>query len=282
MAGALSSEANGPECDEGFERLEDFLGFLEENAWLSDPQVAASIAEHAVQSGISSAFLGTVPADEVELLGPQYRESLLARGLNPRMRAVLDALAALPGAGDPASFRVYAPEALSEFARQLRGRFPGFTGSEFLPGEEDRMRFAAAPHQDLAALTLPDGEFDAVVSNDVFEHLPDLDRALSEVARVLRPGGVMLATFPMNYGREESIQRAVLEGGEVRHLLEPEYHGDPVDPDGALVFQVPGWEILARTRKAGFSGAEMRLVSSRRAGITASGLAGILMMRAVR
>ena len=68
----------------------------------------------------------------------------------------------------------------------------------------------------------------------------------------------------------------------MRHLLEPEYHGDPVDPDGALVFQVPGWEILARARKAGFSGAEMRLVCSRRAGITASGLAGILVMRAVR
>ena len=278
----MSNEVAEPECDEGFERLEDFLGFLRENPWLSDPQVATAIAEHAVQSGIVSRFLGRVPPSDVELLSSQYRESLVACGLNSRMRAVLDAVASLPGAQDPSSFRIYAPEALSEFARQLRGRFPGFLGSEFLPTEEDRKRFSSAPHQDLAALTLPDGEFDLVVSNDVFEHLPDLDRALSELARVLRPGGVMLATFPMNYGREESVIRAVREGGEVRHLLEPEYHGDPVDPGGALVFQVPGWEILTRTRKAGFSGAEMRLVSSKLAGITASELAGILMMRAVR
>lgn len=41
-------------------------------------------------------------------------------------------------------------------------------------------------------LPFNDGDFDAVVMSDVLEHIHDLPRALSEVARVLRPGGVLL------------------------------------------------------------------------------------------
>lgn len=42
----------------------------------------------------------------------------------------------------------------------------------------------------------PDASFDAVVSNQVFEHVPDMALALREVARVLKPGGTFLALFP--------------------------------------------------------------------------------------
>ena len=41
-----------------------------------------------------------------------------------------------------------------------------------------------------------DNEFDVVVSNQVFEHVPDLERIVSEVARVLKPGGHLFCTFP--------------------------------------------------------------------------------------
>ena len=46
-------------------------------------------------------------------------------------------------------------------------------------------------YQKAGAESLPfaDGEFDAVVCCLVFEHIDDVDTALSEVARVLRPGG---------------------------------------------------------------------------------------------
>jgi SAM-dependent methyltransferase len=39
------------------------------------------------------------------------------------------------------------------------------------------------------ALPFPAGVFDAVVACLVFEHIPDVDAAIAEVARVLRPGG---------------------------------------------------------------------------------------------
>ena len=47
-----------------------------------------------------------------------------------------------------------------------------------------------------AALPFPDASFDAVVSNQVFEHIPDLGPVAAELARVLAPGGLLVAVFP--------------------------------------------------------------------------------------
>lgn len=49
----------------------------------------------------------------------------------------------------------------------------------------------------LFELPFDDGTFDAVVSFSVFEHLTELDAALREVVRVLRPGGRFVAGFPV-------------------------------------------------------------------------------------
>ena len=45
-------------------------------------------------------------------------------------------------------------------------------------------------------LPFPDASFDLVVSNQVLEHVKDLDQVLREIARVLRPGAPLLALFP--------------------------------------------------------------------------------------
>lgn len=47
---------------------------------------------------------------------------------------------------------------------------------------------------DIAELPFPDGSFDAAAANHVLYHLPDVDRGLAELARVLRPGGRLVAT----------------------------------------------------------------------------------------
>lgn len=46
---------------------------------------------------------------------------------------------------------------------------------------------------DVQALSFGDGEFDCVVANWMLYHVPDVDRGLSELARVLRPGGRLIA-----------------------------------------------------------------------------------------
>jgi len=45
-------------------------------------------------------------------------------------------------------------------------------------------------------LPFPDASFDLIVNNQVFEHVENLDGALAEIHRVLRPGGEMLSIFP--------------------------------------------------------------------------------------
>jgi ubiquinone/menaquinone biosynthesis C-methylase UbiE len=45
-------------------------------------------------------------------------------------------------------------------------------------------------------LDFPDASFDKVYSFHTIEHVPDLGRALGEMARVLRPGGRLMLVYP--------------------------------------------------------------------------------------
>ena len=49
---------------------------------------------------------------------------------------------------------------------------------------------------DVSKMSFDDESFDAVVAFSIFEHLPALGAALAEVARVLKPGGQLIAGFP--------------------------------------------------------------------------------------
>src|SRR5215471_11608693 len=50
-------------------------------------------------------------------------------------------------------------------------------------------RADGAMREDITALTFNNETFDLIVSSDVLEHVPDLEKAFSETARVLKPGG---------------------------------------------------------------------------------------------
>jgi SAM-dependent methyltransferase len=54
-----------------------------------------------------------------------------------------------------------------------------------------RFRYAVV---DAQSIPFPRGRFDAVIANHVLYHVPDRSRALSEIRRVLRPGGCLHAT----------------------------------------------------------------------------------------
>jgi SAM-dependent methyltransferase len=45
-------------------------------------------------------------------------------------------------------------------------------------------------------IDFPDNYFDLIVSNQVLEHVVDFDIVLSEMNRVLKPGGIILSIFP--------------------------------------------------------------------------------------
>lgn len=50
--------------------------------------------------------------------------------------------------------------------------------------------------QDACHLGIPDNSFDLVVSSECIEHTPDPRRALGEMARVVKNGGVVIVTSP--------------------------------------------------------------------------------------
>ena len=52
-------------------------------------------------------------------------------------------------------------------------------------------------NQDAEKLTCADGAFDLVVTQDVFEHIFDIDAAFREIRRTLRPGGAHVFTTPL-------------------------------------------------------------------------------------
>ena len=82
----------------------------------------------------------------------------------------------------------------------LRARGLDVTGVELSPDRiaESRVLHGDLPIQQIADVILPfpDAAFDVVLSFDVFEHIPDSDGHLSEVRRVLKPGGWYLLQTP--------------------------------------------------------------------------------------
>lgn len=49
---------------------------------------------------------------------------------------------------------------------------------------------------DAGSIPFEDGHFDLVISNQVLEHVENLDATLAEISRVVKPGGKVLSLFP--------------------------------------------------------------------------------------
>lgn len=77
-------------------------------------------------------------------------------------------------------------------ARELGCDVVGIDVSERMV-ELQRERGIEAQVGDVQSLPFPDGSFDAVSAQYMLYHVPDLARGLSELARVLRPGGRLVA-----------------------------------------------------------------------------------------
>lgn len=123
----------------------------------------------------------------------------------------------------------------SASSNKLRSECPRYLASHFWPDVplgSDRDGFRC---EDLEHQTFPDAAFDLVVTQDVMEHVLDPPAAFREIARTLRPGGAHVFTTPLYSALERTEVRARRAGDRVEHLAPPEYHGNPIDPEGALV-----------------------------------------------
>jgi ubiquinone/menaquinone biosynthesis C-methylase UbiE len=60
-------------------------------------------------------------------------------------------------------------------------------------------------------IPLPDSSVKTVISNCVLEHVPEIDRGLSEIARVLKPGGRLMMTVPSEYYNRDSFYQKLFK-----------------------------------------------------------------------
>jgi len=93
-------------------------------------------------------------------------------------------------------------------------------------------------------MTFDDEYFDIFITQDVFEHVMAPDRAFNEIARVLRSGGMHVFTLPWYPVNKDTVQRVRMDNGEVVHLLEPVYHGNPVSDEGSIVTYDWGLDLV--------------------------------------
>lgn len=86
---------------------------------------------------------------------------------------------------------------------------------------------AATTNGDALALPFADDTFDRIVASEVLEHVTDDGQALTEVFRVLKPGGTLAATVPswlpeqICWALSAEYHAPFVEGGHVRIFSEP-------------------------------------------------------------
>lgn len=68
-------------------------------------------------------------------------------------------------------------------------------------------------------LPFPDESFDLVLSTQAFHYVPDPVAGLAEIARVLRPGGVVVLTLPHVWEYEHDVLEHRFTGPELEALL---------------------------------------------------------------
>lgn len=127
---------------------------------------------------------------------------------------------------------------------KLRQQCRTYIATHFFPGQPLGGIVNEHRNENLEAQTFEDGSFDLVVALDVLEHVNRPDDALAEIARTLRPGGMLIFTVPTYKDRTTSERRALyLPDGTIEYLAEPEYHGNPISDEGSLVTFHYGYDL---------------------------------------
>jgi SAM-dependent methyltransferase len=72
----------------------------------------------------------------------------------------------------------------------------GMLGAMLAEGEAPAHAAATAISADATSLPFADGSFDKVIAAEILEHVPHDHLAISEIARILRPGGTAAVTVP--------------------------------------------------------------------------------------
>ena len=163
-----------------------------------------------------------------------------------------------------------APQSLHEWARCSESRalrvaeinriegvheaivsLPGLAASDYSDPDGPRAK-GEPPSENLSRLSYEDDSFDLVLTSETLEHIPDLDTALKEIRRILKPGGSHLFTIPLLPGVPKTYARKRLDqDGRAIALAPPISH--PGGDWGYPVFTEFGADLPEILERAGFS-----------------------------
>ena len=113
----------------------------------------------------------------------------------------------------------------------------GTFGAMVEAGEIPEARYVAALQGDATRLPFADGSFDRVITSEVLEHIQADTEAISELVRVLKPGGTFAATVPTWYPEK------------INWLLSDEYHAPKSIGGHVRIYSTT--ELKAKLRTAG-------------------------------
>ena len=105
-------------------------------------------------------------------------------------------------------------------------------------GEVPASARAEAVKGDALDLPFADGTFDCVIASEILEHVPEDDRAIAELVRVLKPGGALAITVPRWLPERVcwalSDEYHANEGGHIRIYRADELRGKVLAPRPAV------------------------------------------------
>jgi SAM-dependent methyltransferase len=127
----------------------------------------------------------------------------------------------------------FAPE--KGLAKLLKTRVGSYLSADIMPGNADVVR-------NIEAIEEPDASFDGVVCSHVLEHVDDR-KALQEVYRVLKPGGLALIMLPVIEGWSTTYENKAVVSPEdrARHYGQSDH------------VRYYGADVRDRIRAAGFA-----------------------------
>ena len=114
--------------------------------------------------------------------------------------------------------RIVALDYADDEVRTTRATF----GAMIEQGQIDARNYVGALRGDATRLPFADGTFDRVITSEVLEHIQNDVAAISELARVLRPGGTLACTVPswwpekINWKLSDEYHAPKSVGGHVR------------------------------------------------------------------
>ena len=134
---------------------------------------------------------------------------------------------------------------------KLKKENPNYIETQFFSDKPLGDMVQGFRNENLSNLTFEDNSIDIHITQDVMEHVLDIDACFAEIARTLKPHGMHIFTVPLVQGVCPTVQRAAMDStGGVVHWVEPVFHGNPVCDEGSLVVWDWGYDIVHRIYEA--------------------------------